>query len=128
MVSHAPSCFSTLRTTPSQTVVAAGSCCTATMMGVLGCLFLHPSDARLDVTVVGPTDGLLSCVALPCPGLASRSSHISVSSEDDYVDYDYADVCVDIQEPHDDDPPATVQILSFDAMTLPLVIQCTTME
>ena len=62
---HPTMISSTVRTMPSQTVVAADSCCTATMMGVLGCPLLHPSGACLDVTVVGPTDGLLSCVALP---------------------------------------------------------------
>ena len=34
----------------------------------------------------------------------SRPSHISVSSEDDYADDNHADVSVDIQGPHEDDP------------------------
>ena len=68
----------------------------------------------------------LRCSAVARP--VSRQSHISVSSEDDFVDNDHADISADIQVFMRRTPPVTLQILTFNARTFPLVIWSTTMK
>ena len=74
------------------------------------------NDGRTWVTVAAPLRRMprrhrrgshrrsppLRCSAVARP--VSRQSHISVSSEDDFVDDDHADISADIQGLHEEDP------------------------